>query len=93
MSAKQWFAQKDCRIPNDAALIGELTTPRVRFTSAGKLRIESKDEARARGIKSPDRADAFCLTFAAAAAKIASYSSTGGTAWNKPLRRNVGGVV
>ena len=62
--AREFFEQKDCKIPDDATLIHELATPRFAFTSTGKIKIESKDEMRKRGIRSPDIADAFCLTLA-----------------------------
>lgn len=42
-------------------LRAELTTPVYRMTSGGKVQIESKDEMKARGLPSPDLADAFCL--------------------------------
>ena len=32
--------------------------------STGKVQIESKDDMKKRGVRSPDVADAFCLTFA-----------------------------
>lgn len=62
--AREWFAGRACSIPDDEALIGELTGPRYRIESSGKLRVEPKDEMKKRGLASPDRADAFCLTFA-----------------------------
>lgn len=42
-------------------LRSELTAPTYRMTSSGKVQIESKDEMKARGLPSPDLADAFCL--------------------------------
>ena len=51
------------RLPEDqyARLRSELTAPTYRFTSAGKVQIESKEELKKRGVASPDLADAFCL--------------------------------
>ncbi len=46
----------------------ELTLPKYTFTSTGKLKVEGKDEMRKRLPRSPDVADAFCLTFADAVA-------------------------
>lgn len=43
----------------DPGLFEQLTTRRLEWDSKGRLRIESKDDMRARGIKSPDRADAY----------------------------------
>ena len=42
-------------------LRAELTAPTYRMTSSGKVQVESKDEMKARGLPSPDAADAFCL--------------------------------
>lgn len=47
--------------PSYLRLRSELTAPAYRFTSSGKVQIESKEEMRKRGISSPDLADAFCL--------------------------------
>ena len=61
---REWFAGRDVSIPEDARLIGELTSVQYAYTSAGKLQVESKDSMRKRGLKSPDCADALVLTFA-----------------------------
>lgn len=42
-------------------LRAELTAPTYRMTSSGKVQIEAKEEMKARGLPSPDVADAFCL--------------------------------
>ena len=42
-------------------LRAELTGPTYRLTSSGKVQIEAKEEMKARGLPSPDVADAFCL--------------------------------
>jgi phage terminase large subunit len=63
--ARKWFTDRNCKIMNDAKLIAELTALQYTFTSAGKLKVESKDDAKKRGLRSPDLADAFVLTFAA----------------------------
>jgi len=86
--AKAWLEQRDCRMPKDEALIAELATVRYSFTSNGKIQIEGKDELKKRGMASPDRADAFCLTFASDAV-IGMYGSAASTKWNQPLRRNL----
>lgn len=48
----------------DRDLIGQLTTPRYKITSDGKIVIESKDDMRRRGLSSPNLADAAIMTFA-----------------------------
>ena len=69
--ARDWFYRLDCKIPDDGALLSELTIPTYNFSSGGKIKVEGKDEIKKRtrktaaGLgKSPDLADAFCLTFA-----------------------------
>ena len=73
--AREWFEARDCIIPDDPSLIAELSLPKYRFTSAGKLQIESKDELKSRGVQSPDLADAFCLTFAGSVQRISRTGS------------------
>lgn len=63
---RERFQQGRISIPGDADLIGELTSLRYLFTSSGQIRLEGKEELRARGDRSPDRADALMLAFATA---------------------------
>lgn len=62
--ARDWFASRAVTMPNDEKLQGELVEPKYGHESTGKLKVESKDEMKARGVRSPNLADAFCLTFA-----------------------------
>lgn len=58
----EWF-KAGASIPNDSELVTDLTG--LRYTYRGGLMlIESKEEAKKRGVKSPDRADSLALTFA-----------------------------
>ncbi len=50
-------------LPDCQDLMRELSSVRWFFTETGKIRMESKDELKRRGIKSPDHADALALTF------------------------------
>ncbi len=61
---KGWLDAKDCKLCDDDELIGELTTPKYKIESSGRFKVESKDELKKRGVKSPNRADAWNLTFA-----------------------------
>jgi phage terminase large subunit len=63
-NTREWLQKRDVRLADDEALIGELTAPRYGFTSSGKIKVEGKDEMKKRGVVSPNRADAFNLTFA-----------------------------
>jgi hypothetical protein len=48
----------------DEQAISQLATIRYSYTPRGQLLIESKEDARRRGIKSPDRAEAIMLAYA-----------------------------
>lgn len=50
--------------PHDEDLHAQLSTIKWRVTSSGKIKIESKEEMKARGARSPDRADAVAYAFA-----------------------------
>ena len=85
-----WLEQRGAKLPKNEQLIAELTSIRYSFASSGKMKAESKDEMRKRGLTSPDYADAVCLTLASdAATAIGGRAST----WGKPLRRNLKGVA
>ena len=53
------------QIPDDDALHADLTGPRYTYDSNQRVKLESKDRMRARGVASPNDADALALTFAA----------------------------
>ena len=61
---REWFQDRSCSMPRDDALIAELTAPLYTFTSTGKMVVEAKADMKKRGMRSPDLADAFLLTFA-----------------------------
>jgi hypothetical protein len=86
---KDWLAQRDCRLPNNDELASELAAPQYKYTSSGKIKIESKDEMRKRGIKSPDRADALALTMASSAASFSGSQSYMGYNFKKPLKSRI----
>ncbi len=50
-------------LPDCPELIAELSLPLAERTETGKIKLESKDRMRARGVKSPDYADALALAF------------------------------
>ena len=45
----------------DATIIGQLAGIRYELDASGRIKIESKESARQRGVRSPDRADALML--------------------------------
>lgn len=73
--AREWFLERDCALPDDPELIGELAGPTYDFTSSGKIQVESKSDMKKRGIPSPNRADAFCLTFAQRGSRLRKWKS------------------
>ncbi len=44
--------------PDDKGLLDEMMMLRYKFHSTGSIQIESKDEMKSRGVKSPDNLDA-----------------------------------
>lgn len=58
---REWL--KTASLPNDQDLKTDLTALRYLF-KGGELLLESKDDAKRRGVKSPDRGDSLALTFA-----------------------------
>lgn len=90
--ARDWLAARDSNLAGDDQLGSELVMLKYRFSSNGKIQIESKADLKKRGHRSPDVADAFVLTFAAAAVS-ATHGSAGSTSWATPLKRVLRGLV
>lgn len=67
---REWFMGDDAEIPDDDLLVGELAELKMRYLKTGKVGIEPKVEMKKRLGRSPDRADALMLTFAAPAADL-----------------------
>ena len=64
---RQWLQDQTCILPQDNALKAELVAVKYAMQPSGKIKVESKDDMRERGVlggRSPDLADAFLLTFA-----------------------------
>ncbi len=80
-------------LPEDVKLMGQLTAARHRYDAQGRLVMETKDELKKRGLKSPDRAEALMLAFAgspcdsARAGRLLQLGTDGetyfGNVWNK----------
>ncbi len=73
---REWLEQKDCLIPDQDELVNELTAVQYEILSSGKFKVESKEQMKKRGYRSPDIADALMLTFAGLAVR-ASGSGAG----------------
>ena len=72
LRAELWWSLREAFYRGDLSLArldettyqrlrAELTGPTYRLTSSGKVQIEAKEEMKARGLPSPDVADALCL--------------------------------
>lgn len=79
--AEMWFDMRDWlrsggAIPRDTTLMQDLAAPTYKFSAAtDKIQLESKDDIKARGLPSPDMADALALTFAFPVSKDLSKAS------------------
>ena len=66
--AEMWGAMRDwlksAAIPNDRYLKSDLISPLTKPDSKGAIFLESKKDMKARGLASPDAADAIAVTFA-----------------------------
>ena len=63
---KLWLTkEKGVEIPDDEALCAELCVVAKKYDAKGRLQLEEKDEIKKRLGRSPDKADALALTFAA----------------------------
>lgn len=60
---KQWLKDGGC-IEDDDNLCRELGSPEAYVNQKGEIILESKDDMKRRGVRSPNRADALALTFA-----------------------------
>jgi hypothetical protein len=61
-SMREWL--KSACIPQDKMLKSDLTGVKSKPTSSGVIQLESKKDLKARGLASPDAADALAVTFA-----------------------------
>lgn len=59
---REWL--KTAALPQDRTLKADLCGPHQKFNSAGAILLESKKDMKARGLASPDAADALAVTFA-----------------------------
>ena len=50
--------------PDADGLKYQLTAPKYQYDSKGRIKLESKDDMKKRGVKSPDRADALAMSYA-----------------------------
>lgn len=76
--AEAWWALREALREGDLAietrdpdgLKYQLTAPRYGFDSRGRIKLESKDDMKKRGVRSPDRADALAMSYGPRVAPI-----------------------
>lgn len=61
---KEWLAEANVQLPDSDTLHADICNIKYKFDSNGRLQMESKEDMKKRGVRSPDEADALCLTFA-----------------------------
>jgi hypothetical protein len=61
---KEWLMDSPASLPDSDTLQADLCGLSYTFDSKGRYVLEKKEDARKRGIKSPDEADCLALTFA-----------------------------
>ena len=86
LDMKAWLESDLASLPLDRGLTEELVAPTYSFMSNGKLKLESKEAMKRRGVKSPDKADCIALTFAE---EPATLSQGRPVSSGQPLKRKL----
>lgn len=66
---REAIRDKKVSLPDDKELINQLSSIKYSYTRKGKIKIESKDDMKRRGFKSPDKADAVVIAYSAGRVK------------------------
>lgn len=61
---KEWLEKQPADLPDDDEIQADLTQIKYKYDSSNRLQMESKDDMKKRGLRSPDKADSLGLTFA-----------------------------
>jgi len=62
---RQAIRDKLIELPNSRPLINQLASIKYGYTRQGRIKIESKDDMKKRGLKSPDLADSLAIAYSA----------------------------
>ena len=62
--ANEWLKERPCKLVRDDELLDDLCSVSKAFDNKGRLMLEKKEDVKKRIGRSPDKADAFVLTFA-----------------------------
>ena len=60
---REAIKKKELELPDDKELISQLCSIKYAYTRKGHIKIESKDDLKKRGLKSPDKADALVIAY------------------------------
>jgi hypothetical protein len=82
-SFAQRIAKAELVLINDPTLASQLSSRKTTYDARGRLGIEKKEDMAARGVKSPDRADAVCGAFAHGVQNFATYVQRMDNPWEK----------
>lgn len=95
--AEMWQRSRDwledeggADIPDDDALHADAVAPGFHYDMRQYFLLESKEDIRKRGLRSPDGWDAVALTFASPVA-MPQHETEGDREWRRGLRRSAGG--
>lgn len=80
-------------LPKDEELLGDLTAPSYKHMSNGRLQIESKEDMRRRGLKSPDKGDVACMLIALADDFAIYGEANTARSWGQPLERGLHATI
>lgn len=78
---REWL--KGACLPKDEALTIDLTSVEYGFNTNDQILLEKKESMKARGLASPDAADALAITFAVPVPVLEEFD---GLKWDKPVR-------
>jgi hypothetical protein len=82
-SFAQRVIKRELVLFNDPSLVSQLTARKTTLDVRGRLGIEKKADMAARGVKSPDRADAVIGAFAHGVQSFATYAARLKDPWEK----------
>lgn len=74
LTLSRQVVKQEVVLMNDPTLVSQLVTRKVSFDSRGRIKLESKEELDARGLRSPDRADAVIGCFAHGSPNFLTYA-------------------
>ncbi len=72
--SKIWLEDKPNRLPDEDAMQSDATGPTYTYDSSRRLKMETKEKMKKRGLKSPDGWEAFALTHAIRTSSMANSS-------------------